>query len=642
MNYLSVDNLAKHFGERTLFEDISFGLSRGDKVALVANNGTGKSTLLRILAGQDIADAGEFNFREGVRVSYLEQEPVFIEHAGQTIEEFVQTSSAVVLEIIRQYEEALRASEDGSDDSLRALEHASAAMDAREAWDYDRRLKTMLGRFGIHDVSQQLENLSGGQRKRLAIALTLLDQPDLLMLDEPTNHLDIEMIEWLEQYFMQANITLLMVTHDRYFLDRVCNNILEMTDGKLFRHQGNYAYFLEKRAQREEVYQTEIDKAGKLMKKELEWMRRQPKARTTKSKARIDAFHDIKQKANSGKKQADLKLDVKMTRIGGKILELKKVYKSYGDLPILKGFDYTFKSGERIGIIGQNGVGKSTFLNIITGKEDADSGKINVGETIVYGYYNQSGIQLKEDKRVIEVLKDIADVIQLSNGTKLTASQFLQHFLFSPEQQYTYVSSLSGGEKRRLHLLTVLIKNPNFLILDEPTNDLDLLTLQKLEEFLENFGGCLVIVSHDRYFMDRLVDHLFIFEGEGKIKDFWGPYSEWKEAREVQELEKGKQKAVGSQQAGQEVSGAGQAEPAGDIDQQKTEKKKLSFKDKYELEQLDKLIPELEKEKAELEGKLSQGDTPYDELERVSSRLGELADELDEKTMRWLELDELR
>lgn len=638
MNYLSVDNLAKHFGERTLFEGISFGLSRGDKVALVANNGTGKSTLLHILAGKDIADAGEYSFRDGLRVTFLEQEPVFVEHAGQTVQDFVEASGAEVRQITDQYEAALKASESGASEDLKALERASAAMDARQAWDYDRRLKTMLSRFGIQDLDQRLDTLSGGQRKRLAIALTLLDQPDFLMLDEPTNHLDIEMIEWLEQYFIQANITLLMVTHDRYFLDRVCNNIIELTDGKLYRHQGNYAYFLEKRAQREEVYQIEIAKAGKLMKKELEWMRRQPKARTTKSKARIDAFHEIKEKASSGKKQGELKLDVKMTRIGGKILELKKVYKSYGEQAILKGFDYTFKKGERIGIIGQNGVGKSTFLNIITGREQADSGKINVGETIVYGYYSQSGIQLKEDKRVIEVLKDIADVIQLSNGTKLSASQFLEHFLFPPAQQYTYVSSLSGGEKRRLHLLTVLIKIPNFLILDEPTNDLDLLTLQKLEEFLENFGGCLLIVSHDRYFMDKLVDHLFIFEGEGQIKDFWGPYSEWKESRELENAKVENEKGETSDQA--TILRQAQHDKPDNV--KVASKKKLSFKDKYELEQLDALIPKLETEKADLETQLSQGDTPYEELQRVSTRLGELADELDEKMLRWMELDELR
>ena len=633
MNYLSVENLSKNYGEKNLFKEISFGLAKGDKVALIANNGTGKSTLLKILAGKDVADSGRFSFRDGVRVSVLEQEPVLTDNDELTIAQFVKEASAEVLNIIRDYESALDQSESGSDEALKNLERMSALMDSREAWDFDRRLKTMLGRFGIEDMSQTVLSLSGGQKKRLAIAITVLDQPEFLIFDEPTNHLDIEMVEWLEGYLMQANVTLLMVTHDRYFLDRVCNSILEMNDGKLYRHSGNYGYFLEKRSEREAVYQTEIEKAGKLMKKELEWLRRQPKARTTKSKARIDAFDEIKAKANSGKKQAELKLDVKMTRIGGKILELKKVYKGYDGRDLLKGFDYTFKRGERIGIIGKNGCGKSTLLNIITGLEQPDSGKINTGDTIVYGYYNQKGLELKTDKRVIEVLKDIAEVIQLADGSKLTASQFLLHFMFPPEMQYTYVSKLSGGERRRLHLLTVLIKNPNFLILDEPTNDLDLLTLQKLEEFLEGFGGCLIIVSHDRYFLDKLVDHLFIFEGDGQIKDYWGPYSEYK----IQ-LEEKKREANAADKADEVVY----------VDNTKTvtsstaNKKKLSFKDKYELEQIEKDLPVLEQEKASLEEKLQSANLAYDELQKASDRISEIVNELEEKELRWLELDELR
>jgi len=629
MNYLSVENLVKTYGERSLFKDISFGLAKGDKVALIANNGTGKSTLLRILAGQDVADGGEFSFRDGIRVSFLEQEPVLTDDDNITIEAFVREASAEVLAIIRDYEAALENSMSGEEEHLKALERTSILMDAREAWDFDRRLETMLGRFGIHDLNQKVNSLSGGQKKRLAIAITVLDQPEFLILDEPTNHLDIEMVEWLEGYFMQSNVTLLMVTHDRYFLDRVCNQILEMNDTKLYKHNGNYGFFLQKRAEREVVYQTEVDKANKLMKKELEWMRRQPKARTTKSKARIDAFDEIKAKAMSGKKQGELKLDVKMSRIGGKILELKKVYKSYGDLEILKGFDYTFKRGERIGILGKNGCGKSTLLNIITGLETADSGKINTGETIVYGYYNQSGLEVKGDKRVIEVLKDIAEVIQLADGSKLTASQFLLHFMFPPEMQYTYVSKLSGGERRRLHLLTVLIKNPNFLILDEPTNDLDLLTLQKLEEFLENFGGCLLIVSHDRYFLDRLVDHLFIFEGNAEIKDFWGPYSAY---RAKLDEEKRAPKAIAKKV---EADAETQAP-------KKKDNKKLSFKDKYELEQLEKDLPALGKERVEIEKALQDASLAYEEIERLSKRITEVVAELEEKELRWLELDELR
>ncbi|GAB5539930.1 MAG: ABC-F family ATP-binding cassette domain-containing protein [Salibacteraceae bacterium] len=638
MNYLSAENLTKTYGERTLFADISFGLAKGDKVALIANNGTGKSTLLRILAGKDVADSGTFSFRDGIRVSFLEQEPVLTEDNSLTIEQFVKQASAAVLSIIRDYEDALSKSEEGSHEALKQLEYAAAAMDSRQAWDFDRRLTTMLGRFGIHDLSQAVTTLSGGQKKRLALAITVLDQPEMLILDEPTNHLDIEMVEWLEDYFLQANITLLMVTHDRYFLDRVCNSIIEMNNGKLYRHQGNYGYFLEKRAEREEVYQTEIDKAGKLLKKELEWMRRQPKARTTKSKSRIDSFYDIKAKANSGKKQSELKLDVKMTRIGGKILELKKVRKSYDDQIILNGFDYTFKKGERIGILGQNGCGKSTLLNIITGREEADSGKINTGETIVYGYYNQAGLQLKSDKRVIEVLKDIAEVIVLADGSKLTASQFLLHFMFPPEMQYTYVSKLSGGEKRRLHLLTVLIKNPNFLILDEPTNDLDLLTLQKLEEFLENFGGCLLVVSHDRYFLDKLVDHLFIFEGNGEIKDFWGPYSEYKE-KQLEEKQNPESRNTTRQLVPDKST---KVKDNGDSQTSISSTKKLSYKHKFELEQLDQDIPKLEAEKAALEAKLQQSDLPFEEIQKASDRISEVVASLEEKELRWLELDEMR
>lgn len=637
MNYLSAENLTKTYGERTLFKDISFGLAKGDKVALIANNGTGKSTLLRILGGKDMADSGVFSFRDGIRVSFLEQEPVLTDDKNLTVDAFVKQASAEVLGIIRDYNAALAKAESGDQEDLKQLERASSAMDARQAWDFDRRLTTMLGRFGIHDLSQSLSTLSGGQKKRLALAITVLDQPEFLILDEPTNHLDIEMVEWLEDYFLQSNITLLMVTHDRYFLDRVCNSILEMHNGKMYRHQGNYSFFLEKRAEREAVYQTEIDKAGKLYKKELEWMRRQPKARTTKSKSRIDSFYDTKAKAHSGKKQSELKLDVKMTRIGDKILELKKVRKSYGERVLLDGFDYTFKKGERIGILGKNGCGKTTLLNIITGREEADSGKINTGETIVYGYYNQAGLELKSDKRVIEVLKDIAEVIVLADGAKLTASQFLLHFMFPPEMQYTYVSKLSGGEKRRLHLLTVLIKNPNFLILDEPTNDLDLLTLQKLEEFLENFGGCLLVVSHDRYFLDKLVDHLFIFEGQGKIKDFWGPYSEYKEKQLEEKSSTDKDSSHKS-----ELEQSAMVEDTGNSIKKEMQPKKLSYKHKFELEQLDKEIPELEAEKATMEAKLQQSDLPYEELQKVSDRISEIVALLEEREMRWLELDEMR
>ena len=525
MNYLSVENISKSYGERILFQKLFFGLSKGDKMALIANNGTGKSSMLKIIAGKDVSESGKITLRNGIRIGYLEQDPIFNE--AFTIKEFLDNSNSEIMQIIKAYDKALELqTNDFNDATSQRFQEASLLMDKANAWNFNNELNQILSRFKIDDLNQNLKDLSGGQRKRLSLATLIMDAPELLLLDEPTNHLDIEMIEWLEDYLKTQNITLLMITHDRYFLDRVCNHILELEDGKLYHHKGNYSYFLQKRAEREANFNTEISKAGRLMKKELDWIRKTPQARTTKSKARVDNFENIKQKANSKKVKQELKLEVKMSRVGGKILELKKVYKSYGDLTILSGFDYVFKNGERIGIIGDNGVGKSTFLNIITQKEKADSGKINIGETIVYGYLNQKGIELKEDKRVIEVLKDIADVIIMANGSKISASQLLEHFMFDGQMQYTYVSKLSGGEKRRLYLLTVLMKNPNFLILDEPTNDLDLLTLNRLEEFLMDFKGCLILVSHDRYFMDKLTDHLFVFRGNGLIEDHYCSYSE--------------------------------------------------------------------------------------------------------------------
>ena len=514
MNYLSVENLGKNYGERILFEGLTFGLNKGDKMALIANNGSGKTSILKIIAGQDISDEGTVTLRKGIKVAYLAQEPDF--DANHSLEELINENQTEISLLIKQYQNTLKQIEISNNTlNNKSLEDLTNKMDRANAWDYERRIKQILFRFNISDLTQKVGDLSGGQKKRLSLALLLLNDPDLLLLDEPTNHLDVEMIEWLEKYLQQQKISLLMVTHDRYFLDRVCNHILELEDGKLYQHTGNYAYFLKKRSEREAIYDTNLSKTGKLLKKELEWMRRSPKARTTKSKARIANFDKIKEKASRKKVNLELNLEIKMSRIGGKILELKKVYKSYGDLKILNGFDYTFKKGECIGIVGKNGVGKSTFLEILTQNETADSGKVNVGETIVYGYFSQKGIQLKEDKRVVDSLKDIAEVIVMANGTKVTASQMLTHFMFPPKTQHTFVSKLSGGEKRRLYLLMVLMKNPNFLILDEPTNDLDLLTLNKLEEFLLQFSGCLIIVSHDRYFMDKLTDHLFVFEGDG-------------------------------------------------------------------------------------------------------------------------------
>lgn len=627
MNYLSVDRIAKSFGERVLFKDLSFGLSKGDKVALIAQNGTGKSSMLEIICGNEVADEGQVVMRNGVRVGYLRQEPQFEEH--YTINQVLEKSNSLFRNLLTEYENVSNnVAGQNEADHAKALEDITNKMEALQAWDYEDRLRQLLGKFKIHDLNQVISNLSGGQKKRLSLALVLLDNPELLILDEPTNHLDVEMIEWLEKHLGQANITLLMVTHDRYFLDRVCNQILELHNGQLYRHDGNYSYFLLKRDEREVVMQTEIDKAKQRLKSEQEWMRRQPKARTTKSKARIDAFYDLKDKANSGYKAAELQLDIKMSRLGGKVLEMKKVYKSFGDKVILKGFDYNFTKGERVGIIGSNGCGKSTFLNMITGGMAADTGKINLGDTIVTGYYTQEGMHLKEDMRVIETLKEVAEFITLSNGKKIGAAQFLEMFMFPPHMHYTFVSKLSGGERRRLHLLHVLIKNPNFLILDEPTNDLDLLTLERVEAFLESYGGCLVLVSHDRYFMDNLVDHLLVFRGDGDIKDFPGNYSQYREWQ----IEQDKQAAeeVKKQQA-QKVEAA----------KPKKKQNKVSFKDKFEYETLEKEIDGLEKRKKELNELLSQADLEYDKLEVYSKELGEVSDQLDEKGMRWLELDEM-
>ena len=622
MNYLSVENISKSFGERVLFEGLNFGLNYGDKMALIANNGSGKTSMLKIIAGKDVPGTGKVTVRNGIRIGYLEQEPIFNEK--YTVNELLYNSNAEVVKIIREYESALEMqTNDYNDITAERFEKASVNMEKANAWNFDNELKQILSKFKILDLNAKVEMLSGGQKKRLALALLLIDAPDMLLLDEPTNHLDIEMIEWLEEFLKNQKITLLMITHDRYFLDRVCNHILELEDGKLYHHKGNYSYFLVKRDERESNFNVELSKAGRLMKKELEWIRKSPKARTTKSKARVDNFEVIKTKANSKKIKQELKLEVKMSRVGGKILELKKVYKSYGDLKILSGFDYTFKNGERIGIIGENGVGKSTFLNIITQKDKPDSGKINVGETIIYGYFTQKGIQLKEDKRVIEVLKDIAEVIVMSDSKKITASQLLEHFMFPSNMQYTYVSKLSGGEKRRLYLLTILMKNPNFLILDEPTNDLDLLTLNKLEEFLLDFKGCLILVSHDRYFMDKLTDHLFIFKGNGVVKDEYSSYSEYRiKVNKELKVEKQIDKKVLSDSNNKEV--------------------KFSYDERKEHKSLERQINKLELDKKEMEIFFKDSNNNYEQMHEKGKDLEKLNSLLDEKLNRWMELDELK
>ena len=624
MNLLAVENLGKNFGERILFEGLSFGLSKGDKVALIANNGTGKSSMLKILAGQDSADEGEVIFRKECKISYLSQDSIFDDKL--TINELINSAHNKISILVKDYEKAVaNHSNKGSSQTEKLVEELTAKMEQENAWDYQRRSEQILSKFNIKNLQQKVGALSGGQKKRLSLALLLLENADILLLDEPTNHLDISMIEWLEKYLQQQKITVLMVTHDRYFLERVCNNIMELEGGNLYHHKGNFSYFLEKRAERESNFDVEIGKAQKLMKKELEWIRRSPKARTTKSKARIDNFDKIKKKASSKRITHELNIDVKMDRMGGKILELKNIKKNYDDLTILKGFDYTFKKGERIGILGKNGVGKSTFLNIITGREKPDSGKINVGETINYGYFTQGGLDTDEERRVITVLKDIAEFIVMSDNRKVSASQLLEHFMFTPEMQFTEVKRLSGGERRRLYLLTVLMKNPNFLILDEPTNDLDLLTLTKLEEFLLQYKGCLILVSHDRFFMDKLTEHLFVFKGNGEIEDHYCSYSQYrekeiaqeKEFKKIQHLEKENSKI-------------------------KAVRKKLSFNEQYEYTNLEKEIQNLEGEKLELESNIQIPNIELAEIMKKSERLGIVINLIDEKEMRWLELDDMQ
>jgi ATP-binding cassette subfamily F protein uup len=632
MTYLSTENLTKKYGLKLLFENLTFGISKGDKTALIAQNGTGKSTLLKILAGQENPDAGEVMVRNGIRIGFLAQDPQLDEHL--TIEEYISHGSNEMVKIVQHYEKAVAdQAADYNEKTQEAFDKALAKMDAANAWDYEQRLKQILGVLNIYNLEQPISSLSGGQRKRVALAFVLLDEPDLLILDEPTNHLDVEMIEWLEGYLAKSTMTLLMVTHDRYFLDRVCNHILEIEHGELYHHKGNYAYFLQKKAEREEIYATEVAKAGKLMKKEQEWMRRQPKARTTKSKSRIDAFYETEKKAKSGRVQKEVQLDVNMSRMGGQILELENVSKSYGDLVILDNFEYSFKKGERIGIIGKNGVGKSTFLKVITGEEPIDSGEVKTGQTIIYGHYKQQGLTFKENERVIDVIKEVAEVIELANGDTISASQFLEHFLFDSKMQYTPVKKLSGGERRRLGLMMVLIKNPNFLILDEPTNDLDLITLEKLESFLADFGGCLIIVSHDRYFMDNLVQHYFVFEGNGVISDFNGTYQEYKQLQAAQEEEAKKAAEQKAKQATQKLSPSASKESTSDT-------QKLSFKERKRYNALEKEIEKHTKELAEIEASLSSGELDFEAIQETSKTYEALKETLEEKELEWLELAE--
>jgi ATP-binding cassette subfamily F protein uup len=622
MNYLSVENLSKSFGERVLFENISFGIDKGQKVAFIAKNGTGKSTLLKILAGEAGYDSGNVVFRNGIKTGILQQSPNYNDEL--TISQTIFRTSSEQIDAILEYEKAIA----NPDDNER-MQKAFEQMDALDAWDYEVRIKQILGQLQIHDLEQKIGELSGGQQKRIALAQVLIEEPDFIILDEPTNHLDLDMIEWLENYLIKDKITILMVTHDRYFLERVCNEIIELDEKTLYRYKGNYSYFLEKKEERESIFAANVDKAKNLYRKELEWMRRMPKARGTKAKSREDAFYDTEKVAKQKKDNSKVEMEVNMTRLGGKILELHHVKKSFGDLKILEDFNYVFKKQEKIGIVGKNGVGKTTFLNILLGLENIDGGKVVSGETVVYGYYTQKGMQFKEEKKVIEVIKDIAEVIPLTKGKSLTAAQLLEKFLFPKSMHYNQIAKLSGGEKRRLYLLTILIKNPNFLILDEPTNDLDVMTLSVLEDFLEDFQGCLIIVTHDRYFMDKLVDHLFIFEGNGKVNDYLGRYSDYRE-----EL---KQQQVANKKAESTKANKNAENTTEKVDVPKV---KLTYKEKIELEQLDKDIDALEKKKAELMKVLEANQANHEEIIKITTELGEISTQLDKKGERWLYLSD--
>ena len=642
MNYVSVENLTKSYGIMPLFKGISFNINEGDRIALVARNGIGKTTLLRILSGKEVPDSGTAKVHKDVHLVLFEQDPQFIETASVTQNLFNQAHP--IMKAISNYEMAMET----EDENL--ITDAIMEMEENNAWDFESKVKTILTQLNIHHLEQPVSKLSGGQRKRVSLAKTLIQigfEPKhvLLLMDEPTNHLDLNMIEWLENYLEQEKVTLLLVSHDRYFLEAVTDEIWELEREKLYSYKGDYENYLEKKAARIESELASIDKAKNTFRKELEWMRKQPKARTTKSKSRQDNFYEVEAKAKQKIEDTNLQLDMKMTRLGGKIIEAIKVYKSYGDLVVLKGFDYTFSKGERIGIVGKNGVGKSTFLQILQGLTMPDSGKINVGDTIVFGHFSQEGLTYKKDMRVIEYLKTFAEQFPLASGGTLSAAQFLELFLFTPDKQYTYLSALSGGEKKRLQLLTILFKNPNFLILDEPTNDLDLPTLAVLEQFLIDFAGCVLLVSHDRYFMDKLVDHLFIFEGDGVIRDYPGNYTQFRI------LEKSKQNYASLssdittkvEHELKPIAPAAATSPVNDLVIDNAPKKvveKMPYKEKLELEQLNKSMPALEIKKATLTNELNNTTGDYNAITALSAQLASVTAELEAAELRWLELSE--
>lgn len=620
--YLQVENLTKSYGELVMFDRISFAINEGERIALIARNGAGKSTLLNLIAGRDSADEGTITPRRDLRVAYLEQDPAF--DPALTVLEASLGANRDDARVIAAYERAI------TDPTGEGLQEAMTEMDARGLWDREQRVKQILSRLRIDDFGQRVGTLSGGQLKRVALASVLLSECDLLILDEPTNHLDTEMTEWLEEYLTSSRSALLMVTHDRYFLDRVCSDILELEERRLYHYHGNYSYYLAKRQERIDAAAAQRESDENRYRHELEWIRRQPQARATKAQARIDAFYDLKDRLQTTRTQRAVRLEVQAGRIGTKIFEAKEVCKSYGEKRILDHFNYNFARYEKLCIVGDNGCGKSTFLRLLMGLEQPDSGTIEVGESVRFGYYSQQGLEFDPSKRVIDIAHDIAREVDLGDGRRLSASQFLHHFLFLPEQQYNYVAKLSGGERKRLYLCTVLMRNPNFLVLDEPTNDLDIMTLGVLEEYLRAFRGCVIVVSHDRYFVDKVADHLLVFCGDGEIKDFAGNYSEylvWK-----RDLEAARRAAA--------VAEEQRNRPTEEPRRQKPASKRLSFREQQEFAALDAEIPALESEKAELEALLSSGTLSHEELTRTAERIGSLIDEIDEKTMRWLELSE--
>ncbi len=618
INYVSVEDISKAYGERILFENMSFGINQDQKIGLVAKNGTGKTSLLDILAGKEHPDSGQVVYRKGIKLSFLAQEPDL--DGNMTVEQTIFDSDNETLQAISTYEKALENMED-----TEAFQKAFDKMEALQAWDFETQYKQILFQLKLDELDRKVEKLSGGQKKRLALANMLLHKPDLIILDEPTNHLDLEMIEWLESFFAKESLTIFMVTHDRYFLERVCNEIIELEDGNLYNYKGNYSYYLDKRESRISAEEAETGKAKQLYKKELDWMRRQPKARTTKSKSRIDDFHEIKSRASKRRQEHEVELELNMERLGSKIVELHKISKTFKDRVILDQFNYMFQRGERIGIIGKNGTGKTTFLNILTGRMQADSGKVVIGETIQFGYYTQKGIQIKPGQKVIDVIREFGDYIPLKKGRQISAQQLLERFLFDRKKQYDFVEKLSGGERKRLYLCTVLIQNPNFLILDEPTNDLDIVTLNVLESFLLDFPGCLLVVSHDRYFMDKIVDHLFVFRGSGQVEDFPGNYSDFRAY----------DNSTDAQENSQKEAKTTSKTPKENWKKQNTG---LSYNEQKEHNRLEKEIANLEKEKVKQESVFLDPDLSGEQINAASIELQKIEDSIEQKTERWFEL----